>query len=122
MVKQDGAAAFLAYWKMLADKKLPEPTPELKFSLLRKWRFDWGWEEPRRVAVEIDGGQWTQFGGRHARDSDREKTNLASEMGWLVFHYSPQMLEADPHKCVRQVERALQVQAKKGVDNGRRTR
>lgn len=75
----------------------------LKFG---RWEFDWAFPD-FYVAVEVDGGQHAQGGGRHATDSDRWKLNEAAAAGWLVLRFSPEMLTADPGRCVNQVGRAL---------------
>jgi very-short-patch-repair endonuclease len=85
---------------------LPEPQIELQFHPTRNWRFDIAY--PGRVAVEIDGGQWVANGGRHNRDSDREKLNEAAVLGWRVLRFSTQQLDADPEQCIETVRRALQ--------------
>ena len=72
---------------------LPEPVPEYRFHPLRKWRFDYAFPL-HRVAVEIDGGLWTQ--GRHNRAAgyiaDMEKLNAAALLGFRVLRYTPQQL------------------------------
>ena len=101
----DKAALFLHYWTIVVgtDERVPQPTPEYQFHPARKWRLDWAWPDVK-VGLEVDGGVWMPGGGRHAKDDDREKTNaLAAAAGWLVFHFSPQMLENDPTACVMQV-------------------
>lgn len=64
---------------------------EFKFHPTRKWRFDYALPE-YKVAVEIDGGVWTQ--GRHTRPqgyiNDLEKFNEAAAMGWLILKFTPQ--------------------------------
>jgi very-short-patch-repair endonuclease len=85
----------------------PAPVAEYRFDPVRKWRFDWAF--PRdRVAVEFDGGQWVIAGGRHNRDSDREKLNhAAAHGGWRVLRFSNQQWEADPLACLALVKAAL---------------
>lgn len=102
---QNKAGDFLELWQRLAPG-LEVPTAEYSFTTLQAWAFDWAWPD-KRVAVEIDGGQWVPFGGRHARDSDRRKLNHATADGWRVLRYSPQMLTADPLGVVAEVARAL---------------
>ena len=80
---------------------------EYQFHPKRKWKFDFAYPLAR-VAVEIDGGQWAERGGRHSRDTDREKLNAAARMGWLVFRFSPEMLETDPAYCIRQVVETIE--------------
>ena len=103
----DKSDMFLHVWQMIAGGK-PEPWREFKFHPLRQYRFDFCFQL-EMLAIEIDGGQWTKFGGRHARDTDRVKMNLAAELGWRVLHYSPDMLTKDPEGCCKQVQRALEV-------------
>lgn len=89
------------------------PVAEYNFDacLGRKHRFDFAFVE-QRLAVEVDGGQWAAFGGRHSRDSDREKLNIAAALGWRVMHFSPQQLQNEPMECLEWVEKALLVGAK----------
>ena len=97
---------------------LPRPLLEIRFSPQRKWRFDCCWHVAR-LAVELDGGQWLRYGGRHGADPDRQKINDATCRGWAVLRYSRQMLEADPAGCARQVAQTYtQRQAAKGSANG----
>jgi len=60
------------------------------------------------VAVEIDGGQWVAGGGRHNRDSDREKLNHAAANGWRVLRFSTQQVEREPDVCIELLRRTLQ--------------
>lgn len=75
--------------RLLADilaAGLPTPHRELAFRADRKWRFDFAWLEAQ-VAMEVEGGIWTQ--GRHTRargfTADIEKLNTAALDGWLVL-------------------------------------
>ncbi len=106
MSTQDKKALFLAYWLMLAPAGLPDPVSEYRFHKTRRFRFDVAWPD-LWVAVEIDGGQWKAYGGRHARDSDRVKRNLAVLGGWRVLLYSTQQLERDPHSCIKETAQFL---------------
>lgn len=60
----------------------------------RLWRFDFA-HPISRVAVELDGGAFTQ--GRHTRgkgfEQDCEKLNTAAEQGWRVFRFTVDMLD-----------------------------
>lgn len=73
--------------------RVPEPVPEYRFHPHRRWRFDYAWPI-YRVAVEIEGGVWTQ--GRHTRGAgylaDLAKYNSAALLGWLVLRYTPDQL------------------------------
>ncbi|MCD8312685.1 MAG: endonuclease domain-containing protein [Bacteroidales bacterium] len=63
---------------------------EYRFHPKRMWRFDYAIPE-YRVAIEIDGGVWTQ--GRHTRPKgylgDLDKFNAAASMGWVVLKFTP---------------------------------
>jgi very-short-patch-repair endonuclease len=104
----DKAQIFATYWHALAPDA-PPPVAEFRFHTGRKYRFDFAWPD-QRLALEVDGGQWAPGGGRHARDTDRAKLNLAAILGWRVMRYSPQMLLEDPAACIVQVRRALELE------------
>ena len=80
---------------------------EYQFAPPRRWRWDFAWPD-KRVAVEFDGGQWAAFGGRHNRDSDRDKLNHGAAAGWRVLRFSNQQWDADPLACMRLVSAALE--------------
>ena len=80
--------------------------PEYRFADPRRWRFDFAWPAAR-VAVEFDGGQWVLLGGRHNRDSDREKLNHAAALGWRVLRFSNQQWANDPLACLRLIQQTL---------------
>ena len=68
---------------------------EVKFHPHRRWRFDFVAALQDRgpyYAIEIDGGIWTQ--GRHTRgkgrQSDMDKLNHATIMGYRVLTFSTQ--------------------------------
>lgn len=69
--------------------KLAQPQIEFRFHPSRKWRFDRAWPE-LKIAVEIDGGTWTQ--GRHVRPvgyaEDCDKLNAAALLGWTVLRFT----------------------------------
>lgn len=106
-MSEDKAQMFAYYWNLFASD-MPRPKPEIEFDkhLGRKHRFDWAWQE-YRIAVEVDGGQWSKRGGRHATDADREKLNIAASLRWLVFRFSPDQLKRDPEGCVSLVKLAI---------------
>lgn len=103
----DLEAAFDTWLKRLAPA-VPLPTPEYRFLVTRKWRFDRAFIE-QRVAVELDGGIWNA--GRHLQpkgfEADLEKMNAATAHGWRVFRFTATMLERDPFLCISQVAIAL---------------
>jgi len=97
----DKKTLWLQAWSWDQPKGLHriEWLPEHRFAPPRRWRFDWA-VPAIKVAVEVDGGQWAHLGGRHARDTDREKMNRATANGWRVFRFSVQQLQTDPAGCV----------------------
>ena len=111
-VQSDQAVAFLFYWKAHAPMGAPLPIDEFEFDrhLKRRHRFDFAWPY-KKVAVEVNGNAWhTKGGGRHGKDDDLEKMNLAVSLGWKVFQFSPKMLKDDPAACVDMVVKALRLE------------
>ena len=106
MRKRDLEGEFALAWRTLAPARAPGFEAQYAFHPRRKWAFDFAWPAVR-VAVEIDGGQWAPHGGRHSRDSDREKLNQAAVLGWRVLRYSGQMLQ-DPEAVIGEVVEALE--------------
>lgn len=87
---------------------MPEKEFQFAKEIGRKWRFDRAWPE-HKVAVELEGGVYTQ--GRHTRgagfETDCEKYNTATAMGWRVFRLTAGMLAADPYKHISQILKAM---------------
>lgn len=100
----DKAVLFERAWRMLThDSDGALLTAEYAFNAPKtKHRFDYALVA-YRIAVEVEGGQFAAGGGRHNRDSDRRKYNLAASLGWRVFRFSTQALENDPWDCVKLV-------------------
>jgi len=90
---------FEFYLKAYNKSLLEKCEREFKFHKTRRWRFDFAWPD-LKIAVEIDGGQFKKFGGRHSRDSDREKINEAVFLGWSVLRFSGEMINRDTLKCI----------------------
>lgn len=96
---------------------LPPPEREYRFAPPRRFRFDFCWPA-KKVAVEIDGGnrmvRWSEkrgqyvVVGKHTKNSDYEKRNLASLLGWTVLYFTGEQLRKDPGGIVAQVRRALE--------------
>ena len=112
MSKSELEQQFAVAWRCYGNGT--QPVREYKFatSIGRKWRFDFAWpNKPGTggVCVEVDGGQWTPHGGRHATDADRDKLNHAAAMGWRVLRFSGSMLH-DPENVCRMVRWALDAQ------------
>lgn len=130
MTRSDLEAAFLQAWRAFAPDA-PEPREQYRFAAehvgmgpglrkrlaaagLQDWRFDFAWKHlgyfgRGGVAVEIDGGIWTQ--GRHTRgagyEGDVRKCNAAVSLGWRVYHVTAGMLDRDPAGVVAMVREAI---------------
>lgn len=105
---------------------LRAPIPEYKFDPKRKWRFDWAYFQPRKIAIEYEGGILAVANapkcrtcgqtskGAHARVTgilrDIEKYTEASLAGWLVIRITA--LSVENGSALRYVERALQENAR----------
>lgn len=106
----DKAENFLYYYRLFAMSS-PDLEREYRFDPVRRWRFDFA-HPSSRVAVEINGNAWhVAGGGRHGKDDDLAKINRALDLGYLVFQFSPKMVERNPDYCVgivvRNIERRL---------------
>lgn len=84
-----------SFASMITAAGLPDPVPEFRFDVHRRWRFDYAWPE-KKLAVEIEGGVWS--GGRHVRgkgyEKDCEKYNRAVVLGWRVLRFTTGMVES----------------------------
>ena len=84
-------AASVPFDQLCVAAGLPAPVAEYRFDAVRRWRFDWAWPAPHKVALEIDGGAWVD--GRHVRAQgfvkDIEKLNAAAVDGWAVLRSTP---------------------------------
>ena len=105
-MNEDKAELFWSLWGLLATGHTDWPEREYGFAPPRRWRFDFAFVG-QMVAVEVDGGQYASHGGRHMRDSDRDKLNHAAAFGWRVLRFSPQQLERDPAGCIELVLAAI---------------
>lgn len=112
---KDKAGLFLYHWKLLKPDA-PVPVGEYEAIPNRRFRFDWAWPDCK-VALEVDGGQFAKGGGRHAKDTDREKGNLAALHGWAWLRFSTQWLERDPQSVVDFVQQVLdsRIETQQGV-------
>lgn len=104
---RDKKGLFLYWWNLYAGGEMT-PVGDYEFHPTRHWKLDWSWPG-NKVAVEVDGGQWMPHGGRHARDTDRDKCNEAESLGWHVFHFSTQQLETNPVAQLERVARLLDI-------------
>ena len=79
---------------------------EFRFCDKRRFRFDFCNVE-KKIAIEIEGGIFAN--GRHTRGTgylkDMEKYNLAQEMGFKVFRYTPQQITKI--ETLEQIKRVL---------------
>lgn len=99
---------FEFYLKAYKPNLLNKCEREFRFHKTRKWRFDFAWPD-LKIAVEIDGGQFKKFGGRHARDSDREKLNEAVLLGWSVLRFSGEMIKKSSTECIDLLENLIKI-------------
>ncbi len=97
----DSAPALVECLRLYSS--LPAPKTEYRFHPIRRFRFDIAYPE-LRIAVEVDGGQWKPFGGRHSRNSDYEKRREAQRLGWLVVAFTAEELAMNPLRCVQDLE------------------
>ncbi len=103
----EGEIAFLTLLRQIApDLEQKGILRQYCFAMPRRFRFDFAFPD-HRVAVEVDGGQWAPGGGRHAKDSDRKKMNVAAALGWRVMHVSPDMLRSRPQEFFELLREAL---------------
>jgi hypothetical protein len=134
MPQSDLEAAFALAWRLYAPDA-PTPVEQCRFAAeyvgtgpgvrkrlrdagLQDWRFDFAWKPMGHlgyfgrggVAVECDGGIWTQ--GRHTRGSgyegDVRKCNAGTRLGWKIYHVTASMLRDDPAGVVAMVREALE--------------
>lgn len=88
--------------------ELPAPVTQHRFHPTRRWRFDFAWPDCK-LAVEIDGGQFTH--GRHLRprgfQEDCEKLNAATLAGWRILRYTTRDLARRPVPLSEEVRAAL---------------
>jgi very-short-patch-repair endonuclease len=104
--QEDKKEIFAYHWRVIVGDEFPYQS-EYNFDAPRKHRFDFAWPE-RKIAVEVDGNAWhVKGGGRHGTDKDREKINIAAQMGWRIFHFSPTMLDGDPYRWIHMVRGCL---------------
>lgn len=107
-------AAFMTYWRIKTHAEpyplLPDPWPEFVFDSERNWRFDFAWPHCR-VAVELDGGQWsrgrTAHAGGRGQQRDCEKSNAANLAGWCLLRYTPTDMKQRPLQVVEEVAQAI---------------
>ncbi len=85
--KEKLEGAFMREWCSM-ETAMPTPTREYRFHPVRKWRWDFAWEDIK-LAVEIHGGGQR---GRHASiagmTADCDKHNAAVGMGWRVLTFT----------------------------------
>lgn len=88
------ALADKLYMQIMADGRMPGVCREHKFHPTRRWRFDLAWVHCK-LAVEVNGGIYVN--GRHNRgaalESEYEKLNAATELGWAVLIYGPNAIK-----------------------------
>lgn len=79
---------------------------EYQFADGRRYRFDFANIE-RKVAVEVNGGQWAKSGHTSGKgvQRDAEKLNLAQSLDWTVFVLTTSMLHKRHYR--EHIERIL---------------
>ena len=77
---------------------------EYPFAEGRKWKFDCAFPD-EKIAIEIDGGRW-QITGRD-QTSDAERHNAATLLGWLVLHFTADMIDSDVAGCANLLRQAF---------------
>lgn len=86
----------------------------IKETGLKNWDIDRAWKNAR-VGVELQGGLWMQTrtgrgkGHAHPRKiiNDYHKLNCAQSIGWIIFQFDAETLQANPQACVQLVVDAI---------------
>lgn len=111
IAKHASEPEFIFAHQALADK-LPPFECEYRFDDVRKFRFDFAWRQPLKLAVEIEGAIWTK--GAHSTPMgilrDIEKYNLAVLLGWSVLRFTPAMVKSG--EAIEMVKEWLQLRGK----------
>lgn len=102
--KLDAKESLRNAWLLCTDAEWPFE-PEVRFDAVRKWRLDWA-DRMIKLGIEVDGVV-RSCRGRHQTitglTADYEKTNAAAQAGWIVLHYTPQMIKSNPYDVVNQI-------------------
>jgi hypothetical protein len=110
--KQDCRYIWDTMWRALANIEDAVWQGEYPFDISiinlfsgKHGRHRFNWALPRElIAAEVDGWMWLARGGRHGAVG---KLAIAASLGWLVFRFSPQMLQQYPQVCVGLVEQSI---------------
>jgi hypothetical protein len=89
---------------------VPPPVPEYEVAGGR-YRFDFAWPEIR-VAVEVDG--WDAHTSFDDWRRNLEKGNWASEHGWVVVHFSWDMVRHAPDKVAARLSSIIHRRSLRG--------
>jgi very-short-patch-repair endonuclease len=85
---------------------LPIPQREFRFAPPRRYRADFAYPE-KMLLIEVEGGIWTN--GAHVRgghyQSDCEKGNLATILGFRVLRFTGEMIKSGV--AINMIERVL---------------
>ena len=80
---------------------------------LKDWRFDFAIVD-QKLAIECMGGEWV--GGAHVKgahyNSDCEKSNAATCLGWRILNFTGTMLKKDPAGCMADLAICLGIHKK----------
>jgi hypothetical protein len=87
----------------------PMPTPEYKFAEMAGYKFDFAWEAPIMIAVELEGGIFGRI-SRHTSGvgykNDCIKYNEATALGFRVYRFTD-MKEANITYMKARLDEAL---------------
>lgn len=104
--------------------KVPEPIPEYKFHLTRRWKVDFAWVD-EKIILEVEGEIYgtgkpcfyckVRPTGGHSSISgilrDIEKYNEAAIHGWIVLRVLPEELTLENGKAFNLLEQAFKLRA-----------
>lgn len=97
-----------------AKRNFLSAVTEYQFHPRRKWRFDWAFLDPIKVAIEFDG---LYGGGAHTSVNmvakDSEKMNQAAILGWVVIRVNSASLRDG--SGYRDIEQAIQQRIEQAV-------
>lgn len=109
MQKKDRKTDLLNYWRVVYQGVEWPFEPEHQFAkhIGRRWKLDWANTE-LKLAIEIEGvvyrrGAKSRHQTAKGYEGDAEKYNAATEMGWRVLRYTPDMIAKDPWGVCEQI-------------------
>jgi len=104
-----GEASFETRWNQYCPKAPFPFERQVEFRPNRRWSFDF-YDEETRTAIEIDGDIHSEIDvngqkivNRNKQAADREKRNAAIEEGIAVLVYTPDYVEYQPERVIKQI-------------------